>query len=146
MPISAASTFNANRLDPLYDAEDAITLPVNIPPSTTIAKGTVLAALSAVVNEVQTLTITATGGTYTLTYTDPISGVQVTTAALAYNANAAAIQTALNAAGVLGTSGVAVAGTGPYTITFSGTSYAGKAQNALIPNTGSLTGGTAAIA
>lgn len=144
MPVAASVTYNANRLDPLYDFEDAITLPISIPPSTTIAKGTVLAQLASVVNEVQTLTITATGGTYTISYTDPISGVVKTTASLAYNANAAAIAAALNAAGVLGTSGVGVSGT--YVITFSGTLYSGKPQNLLTVDTSLLTGGTATIA
>jgi hypothetical protein len=145
MPISAQNTFAANRLDPLYDFEDALTLPSNFVPNSTILKGTILGAVTAAVNEVQTLTITATGGTYTISYTDPISGVVKTTAALNYNDNAATIQGALNAAGVLGTSGVAVTSTGPWTITFSGTAYAGKAQNLLVPNVGSLTGGSATI-
>lgn len=146
MPIAATNIFAANRLDPLYDFEDAITLPFNFVPNSTIPKGTVLGAVTAAVNEVQTLTITASGGTYTITYTDPISGVQKTTAALAFDANAAAQAAAINAAGVLGTSGVAVGSTGPWTYTFSGTAYAGKAQPLLVANTALLTGGTASFA
>lgn len=91
-------------------------------------------------NEVQTLTITATGGTYTLSF-----GGQTTTA-IAYNANAAAIQAALAALSTLSGSGdVVVAGAGPFTITFGGR-YAGINTAAVTVATGSLTGGTATIA
>lgn len=146
MPISAANIFAANRLDPLYDFEDAITLPFNYVPGSTILKGTVLGAVTAAVNDVQTLTITATGGTYTITYTDPISGVQKTTTALNFNDAAATQAAAMNAASVLGTSGVAVTALGPWVYTFSGTLYAGKAQPLLTVNTSLLTGGTASFA
>lgn len=66
------------------------------------------------VNEVQTLTVTANGGTYTLNYDG-----QVTTD-IAYNASAATIQTALRALSNIGATDVTVTGSagGPYTITF----------------------------
>jgi hypothetical protein len=102
--------------------------------------------VTAAVNDVQTLTITATGGTYTISYTDPITGVVKTTTALNYNDAAATQQTAMNVAGMLGTSGVAVTSTGPWVYTFSGTLYAGKAQPLLTVNTSLLTGGTASFA
>lgn len=143
MPTSAANTYNANRLDPMYEAEDAVTLPINLIPGVTLSKGTVLGQVTAAVSEVQSLTITATGGTYTLTYTNPITGVQTATAAIAYNANAAAIASAINTA--LGGTAVAVTGTGPFTITFSGTGYTGAPQGLLTVGTASLTGGTATI-
>lgn len=146
MPVAATNTYSANRLDPLYDFEDALTLPFNYVPNTSIPKGTVLGAVTAAVNDVQTLTIGATGGTYTISYTDPISGVVKTTAALNYNDNAATQQAAMNAAGVLGASGVAVTSTGPWVYTFSGAAYAGKAQPLLTVNTSLLTGGTASFA
>lgn len=146
MPISAATTYNASRLDPYIDPSDAVTIPYTLVPNAAYTKGTVLGLVTNAVNDVQTLTITASGGTYTISWTDPISGVVKTTASLNYNDNAAAIQSALNAAGVLGTSGVGVTGTGPFVITFSGTAYAGKAQNLMTVNTGSLTGGSASIA
>lgn len=145
MPTSANVTYSADRLDPLYDADQAHMLPVNLAPLGSYARGLVLGQVTAAVNEVQSLAITATGGTYTLTYTDPITGVTKTTAALNYNDNAATIAAALNAAGILGTSGAGVTGTGPYVITLSGTLYAGKAQNLLTVGTGSLTGGSATI-
>jgi hypothetical protein len=146
MPVAAQNTYAANRLDPLYDFEDAITLVANFAPNSTILKGTLLGPVTAAVNDVQTLTITATGGTYTISYTDPISGVVKTTAALNFNDNAATQQAAMNAAGVLGASGVAVTSTGPWVYTFSGTAYAGKAQPLLTVNTALLTGGTASFA
>lgn len=65
------------------------------------------------VNEVQTLTILANGGTYTLTYDGE------TTTPLAYNASAATIQTALRALSNIGATDVNVSGTGTTrTITF----------------------------
>lgn len=145
MPVAAQNTYAANRLDPLYDFEDAITLVSNFAPNSTILKGTVLGPVTAAVNDVQTLTITATGGTYTISYTDPITGVVKTTTALNFNDAAATQAAAMNAAGVLGTSGVAVTSTGPWVYTFSGTLYAGKAQPLLTVNTALLTGGTASF-
>lgn len=87
-------------------------------------------------NEVQSATIsgTPTGGTYTLTFNGQ------TTAPIAYNANAAAIQAALVALSNLNSGDVVVSGTGPYTITFGG-SYA-NSDVAQISGTGSFTGGT----
>lgn len=146
MPVAAQNTFSASRLDPLYDFEDALTLPANFVPGSTILKGTILGPVTAAVNDVQTLTISATGGTYTISYTDPITGVVKTTTALNYNDNAATQQAAMNVAGMLGTSGVAVTSTGPWIYTFSGTAYAGKAQPLLTVNTALLTGGTASFA
>lgn len=84
--------------------------------------------------EVQTLTITgATGGTYTLTFDGE------TTSALAYNANAAAIQAALLALGNLDTGDVVVTGAGPYTITFGG-DYVDMDVESIVANGASLTG------
>jgi hypothetical protein len=144
MPTSAQTTYSAARLDPVYNAEDALTLPANLAPSTTFAKGTVLGQATSAVNDVQTITVTATGGTFTLTFTDVITGVAVTTGAIAFNASASTQQTAINTA--IGGSPVAVTGTGPYVYTFSGTGYAGVAQNLMTINTASLTGGSATIA
>lgn len=68
-------------------------------------------------NEVQTVTLNnATGGTFTLTFSGQ------TTAAIPYNATAAAVQSALEALSNIGVGDVVVAGSagGPYTITFQG--------------------------
>lgn len=91
-------------------------------------------------NEVQTITITGTptGGTFQLGFKGYL------TAALAYNANAAAVQAALEAVTTIGTGGVAVTGgPGP------GTPYVATFQNQLggqaLPNLSTVaafTGGT----
>lgn len=89
-------------------------------------------------SEIQTVTITGspTGGTFTLTYAG-----QPTTA-IAYNAAAAAVQSALAALSTIGSGNVAVSGSagGPYTVTFQG-ALAHTDVAAMIA-TGSLTGGS----
>jgi hypothetical protein len=112
-------------------------------------------AASAYVNEVNTLTIDATGGTYTVT----INGQ--TTAGVAYNANAATLQTALEALSNVAPGDVAVTGgpgaTSPYTLTWggalantnvtitaSGAGLTGGAQTAIVATT--QQGGVADIA
>lgn len=90
-------------------------------------------------NEVQTLTLSATGGTFTLTYSGQ------TTTAIAYNAAASAVELALEALSNLVPAEVAVSGSagGPYTITFTTMNAA-----LLTASAASLTGGsgTAVIA
>jgi hypothetical protein len=89
-------------------------------------------------SEVQTATITGgpSGGTFTLT----LSGE--TTAAIAYNATAAAVQSALEALPSVQAGDVTVTGSagGPYTLTFGG-NYAG-ANVPAVTATPSLTGGS----
>lgn len=62
------------------------------------------------INAVQTVTVTATAGTYTLTFAG------VSTAPLAYDATASTMQAALEALGPIGSGNVQV--TGAYTVTF----------------------------
>lgn len=85
--------------------------------------------------EVQTVTITGgpTGGTFTLTYSGQ------TTAAIAYNASAAAVQSALEALSNLVPGDVTVTGAGPYTVTFR--AALGNVAQMTADATG-LTGGT----
>ncbi len=91
-------------------------------------------------NEVQTVTITGTptGGTFTLTFDGS------TTAAIAYNAIASAVESALEALPNLDTADVAVTGGPgpgtPYTVTFGG-AYAATDVTALTASA-SFTGGT----
>lgn len=87
-------------------------------------------------NEVQSITISGapTGGTFTLTFNGE------TTAAIAYNASAAAVQAALEALGLIDPGDVAVTGSGPYAVTFKG-KYAGV-NVTQITGTASFTGGT----
>lgn len=93
---------------------------------------------AAVTNEVQTLTVTGgpTGGTFTITWSGQ------TTAALAYNATAAQVQTALEALSNIAPGDVAVTGAagGPWTLTWGGTQLG---ENVASPTTTeSFTGGT----
>ena len=97
--------------------------------------------VAALANEVKTLTITGTptGGTWTVTFDGE------TTAGIAYNANAAAVQTALEALSNVTSGDVAVTGgPGPgtaYTVTFGGR-YAGVNVPVFTASGSGLTGGT----
>ena len=90
---------------------------------------------TALVDEVQTVTLTGTptGGTFTLTFGG------YTTSSLAYNASAATVQTALRALTSIGGANVDVAGGagGPYTVTFVGT--LAKTNVGAITGTSSMT-------
>lgn len=90
-------------------------------------------------NEIQTLTITGTptGGTWTATYAGQ------TTAAIAYNATAATVRTALEALSTVGYGNVDVTGAagGPYTVTFRG-SLAGTNVAQMTASGAGLTGGS----
>jgi hypothetical protein len=97
-------------------------------------------AASAGTDEQQTVTIDATGGTFTLTYSGQ------TTGAIAYNATAAAVEAALEALSNIPENGVEVTGNagGPYTVKFRGT--LGKQNVAqLTSNAASLTGGASTV-
>lgn len=99
----------------------------------TISKPTAVAA-----NEIQTAVILGapTGGTFTLGF-----GGQ-TTAPLAYNAAAAAVQAALTALTSIGAGNVTVTGSaGQYLVTFTG-ALAAKDVSTLVGNGALLTGGT----
>jgi hypothetical protein len=96
-------------------------------------------------NEVQTVTITGapTGGTFTLTFDGQ------TTANIAYNATAAAVQSALEALSNINPSDIAVAGgpgpATPWTVTFAVGDDGGQFDGRNVPQmtaTGSFTGGT----
>ncbi|TXS42932.1 hypothetical protein [Streptomyces sp. t39] len=93
---------------------------------------------AAVTNEVQTLTVTGgpTGGTFTITWSGQ------TTGAIAYNATAAQVQTALEALSNIAPGDVAVTGAagGPWTLTWGGTQLG---ENVAAPTTTeAFTGGT----
>lgn len=97
----------------------------------------------AAVNEVQTMAIagTLTGGNFKLSVTKS-DGTRVTTANIAYNANNAAIQSALDT--LLGTNAVVVGGTAitGNTLTFSGNDYAGRDQDMITVDISGLTTAT----
>lgn len=90
-------------------------------------------------NEVQTLTITGTptGGDFTITFSGQTTGV------IAYNADAATIETALEALSNIEVGEATVAGSnpGPFTVTFSG-QYAETNVPLMTTNAAGLTGGT----
>ncbi|MFE6126736.1 hypothetical protein ACFQ6Q_00465 [Streptomyces sp. NPDC056437] len=93
---------------------------------------------AAVTNEIQTLTVTGapTGGTFTITWSGQ------TTGAIAYNATAAVVQTALEALSNIAPGDVVVTGAagGPWTLTWGGTQLG---ENVAAPTTTeSFTGGT----
>lgn len=97
--------------------------------------------MTAGANDVQTITITATGGTCAIRF----NGSAWITLTLP-PANAAAIDTALETISTIGASGLAVTGTGPFIVTFNGTGFAGKAQPLLEIDPTNATGGTVTIA
>lgn len=98
----------------------------------TLAKGT---------NAVQTVTVTATSGTFTLTF------VGATTGPLAFDASGATVQAALEGLSSIGTGNVTVASTttGVYAVTFTGT-LAAHPMPPLAADATGLAGGTVAVA
>lgn len=127
----------------------SLDVPLLIVDYTNLTGGDVQLAVSTVTegilpySEVQTLTIPSapTGGTFTLTYEGQ------TTSAIAYNASAATVQTALRALSTIGSPNVVCAGGAlptAITITFAGT-LANKDVSLITANGGSLTGGTSNI-
>lgn len=101
------------------------------------AFGTVNSSTVAGTSEVQTITITGvpTGGTFRLAYRGQV------TAAINFDANAAAIDAALEALSLIGAGNVVVAGTGPFTATFGGALAASDVRPLTLAVNG-LTGGT----
>lgn len=85
-------------------------------------------------NNVQRITVTATGGTFTLTLDNH------TTGSIAYNATAATLQASLAALANVGAGNVLVSGTAPYVITFDSDLTPG-----VLTYTSSLTGAGASI-
>jgi hypothetical protein len=105
-------------------------------------KGVSAASLSLITqNDVQTLTMTATGGTFTLTYKG-----QTMPTPRANNIALATLQSDLQALSTIGSGNITVTGTAGsnYIITASG-ALAGTLLDDIIVNNGSLTGGTAVI-
>jgi hypothetical protein len=103
--------------------------------------------IEAGVNEVQTIALTGTptGGTFTVVV------LGQTTAAIAFNANAAAVQTAINnALAALGSTWTVTVTAGPLpaavTVTFDGAGVSGRNQPQMSLGTNSLTGGTSPTA
>jgi hypothetical protein len=102
--------------------------------------GTTVLSASVGTNDVQTVAVgAATAGTFTLTWNNQ------TTQPIAYNATAAAVQSALTALLNIGSGNVTVTGTAPtWTVTFTGTLGAAP-QNVMTINGAALTGGTPSV-
>lgn len=140
MPASATNTFSMAGVIPAFGPwGEAKRISVKLPNSVTYVKGTILGEVAGV-NEVQTITITGTptGGTFTITYSGQ------TTSAIAYNATAATVQTALEALSNIGVNNVSCSG-GAFpgtavSVTFQNT--LGKQNIAAMTTTDSLTGGS----
>lgn len=97
------------------------------------------ATISAGVNELQQIVSNGTGGTFTITYSGQ------TTSALAYNVDAATLQTALEALSNIAPGDVEVTGTaGNWQVEFMG-SLAATNVSQMTLGLGSLTGGGAAV-
>jgi hypothetical protein len=92
------------------------------------------------VNAVQTLTITATGGSFVLGF----KGARTTSINVS-GLSGSALQTALLALTSIGVGNVTVTGSGPYVITFTGT-LAGREQPTIDIVSSAATGGTVTIA
>ncbi len=105
MPTSPINTFDGIMLQPYWAPEHAKEMPVKLPVSVTYAAGTVLGETIGT-NELVKVTISGavTGGDFTLTF-----GGQ-TTAAIIYNADAQAVQQALEALSTIGDGNIKVTG------------------------------------
>ncbi len=137
-------SFSADELKPCRNDGAAKLDHVNLAPGT-YSKGQVLGRLSAgAANDVQTVTIggTPTGGTFKLVLEWPIGNSQ-TTATIAFDAAASAVQSAIAALSNVGTGNVAVTGSagGPYTVTFQG-KFLYQPVPVMTAGTNALTGGT----
>jgi hypothetical protein len=110
-------------------------------------------------NELQRITVTATGGSFGLKFqTNYPDFTTQTTANLPYNASAAQVQSALEALPNIGAGNVAVTSSnpggapgvpgGPYQVEFKGTRFADTSVIGLVPTAGTppLSGGTASVA
>ena len=102
MPATYTRRFTIEGVKPKYDnMQTAFQIPVKLPVSVTYDKGTVLCEVKGT-DEVQTITIDATSGTFTVTYSGQES------AAVAYTASGATLQAALEALSTIGTGNVSV--------------------------------------
>lgn len=120
-PIAMNATGGTVNLGAAYDDANEFTGPV------TLASGT---------DDVQTVSVNATGGTFTLTFNAK------TTAAIAFNAPIATVQADLAALSTIGAGNVQVTGTpGAYTVTFVG-ALADAPQNVMTATSTGLAGVT----
>ena len=145
MPIEASIKYGVNKLIPWFPQEPAQRTTVRLAPNLTLKAGQLLEMVTAA-SEVQTVTgnTGVTAGTYRL------SVLGQWTAPLAFNANAAAVQAALQALPAVGAGGITVSGGALSTATAFTLTYAGSLTNTPMPLVGidvsALTNSGAAIA
>lgn len=130
MPANPQVQFTSSKIKPI-DPEQATTRAVRLPPGVNYSAGQVLEEIAtAAANEVQTITFggTVTGGTFTLLLPSTKGGGFDAIGPIAWNATAATlaanIQAALNA--YFGAGQVVVTGTGPFTLTYSGSEVSNR--------------------
>jgi hypothetical protein len=149
MPSTAIRRYSFRKLLPWKDACETDVENFSMAPSATLAAGLIVGVVTATANDAQVITITGTptGGTFTLSGTNPLNGAAFTTAAIAYNAAASAVASAVQAAlgyGTITGSGGALPGAA-VTVTASGT-LAATPIPLMTGNIAGLTGGTPALA
>lgn len=110
-----------------------------------VASGDIVVGQASNVNEVQTETMGGTGGTRALTVVNPVTGVSAKTAAIAFDANAAAIQAALEALPNVDPGDIVVSGTGPFVYTFSGLNFKNANVALIVIDNTLLTGGSSVM-
>ena len=119
MPTAALRTYTIDQVKPVIHPELAVARPIKLAASQTVAKGDILGEVTGA-NEVQSITIDATGGTFTITYAGQ------TTSALSYKASAATVQAALEALSTISTGNISVTKIlNRYTLTHSSGTDAG---------------------
>lgn len=114
--------------------------------STAVAASQAAQAANLKTNEVVSVKVDATSGNFTLTYGG------ATTANIAFNALASAVQSALVALATLDAGDVSVSGgpgdsggTTPYIVQFTGPTHGGVDETAITKSNGTLAGGGAAV-
>lgn len=130
MPANPQVRLTSSKIKPI-DPERATTRAVRLPPGVNYSAGQVLEELAtAAANEVQTITFggTVTGGTFTLLLPSTKGGGFDSIGPITYSSTpatlAANIQAALDA--YFGSGQVVVTGTGPFTLTYSGSEVASR--------------------
>ena len=148
MPLQAYDTFSQLELTPAFYPLSVKRMPFAVAAGQQIARGAVVAQVTAAsATDVQTLTGTASSGTFTIQVS--AGGVSFVTAVLPALATAAQIQAALQALPNIGAGGITCSGgplaTGTVVCAFAG-SNVNQPQTLMVINGGALVGGSVTIA
>lgn len=148
MAAAATTTYTGDGIVPCWAPQEALTDAVQLIPGTYLA-GTVIGQQTTLTatNDVQTLTVTGTptGGSFIIGFNGDVS------TAIAFNAAVADVQAVLDAMPQIGVGGTVVSGSGALpgnamTVTFSGSTLAGRTMPAFTVISNSLTGGSSPAA